>query len=103
MHAQDLPEDAPAPDLPFFRTSEIPRSQIPQWDRNNTEGVPTGLPSLIDLDERDLPPLTPASPPGAIPTDEIDAPIHWLQVLCAGLLSGGILGSTLTYWLAVGF
>ena len=103
MHGEDLPEQAAEPDLPFFRTSEIPRKDIEQWDRHTSEGVPTGLPPLVDLED-DEPPIPAHMSPAQQPANEAaDEPVRGAQLILAGAVIGGILGSVFTYWFAVGF
>jgi len=38
-------------DLPFFKTNEMPKNPDDIWHDREPEGVPTGLPPLIEFDE----------------------------------------------------
>ena len=104
MHADQLPVDEAARDLPFFKTSETARPDMSQWDRNPNDGVPTGLPSLLDLKESAAdgirPPRWPAHAP---PLEEREDPVRGFQLFLAGGVIGGVFGSVMTYWFSVGF
>ncbi len=67
--ADDLPsEEEIKADLPFFRTAEVPKKTPDTvWDARGPQGVPVGLPRLVDLDHDKTAketPFTTAETPG---------------------------------------
>jgi hypothetical protein len=105
MHADQLPPDDVSRDLPFFKTSETARPNMEHWDRNQSDGIPTGLPSLTDLDARQSESTRPWQPSPADATSAADRedPVRGFQFFLAGSVIGGVFGSVMTYWISVGF